>query len=150
MWAKTRTLKRLKNDNRNIVSAAHLVYTSVQISLPGFSVSIAKSCLLHYYTMMRWLYAVNPFQSTHKPTVFFPLQTRRRLVQRIYRVGQKSGSQIHDHNSVIWTDLKKCSGKFLGNCVVKWILKLPPHLAYVATLPCETSMSAKQAISDKL
>ena len=29
-------------------------------------------------------------------------------------------------------------------------LKIPPHLAYVATLPCETLMSAKQAINDKL
>ena len=33
---------------------------------------------------------------------------------------------------------------------VKWILKLTPHLAYVATLPCETLMSAKQATNDKL
>jgi len=30
------------------------------------------------------------------------------------------------------------------------MLKLPPHLAYVATLPCETLLSAKQAINDKL
>jgi len=29
---------------------------------------------------------------------------------------------------------KIVSGKFLGKFVVKWILKLPPHLAYVATL----------------
>jgi len=33
---------------------------------------------------------------------------------------------------------------------VKWILKIQPHLAYVATPPCETLMSAKQAINDKL
>jgi len=30
------------------------------------------------------------------------------------------------------------------------ILNIPPHLAYVATLPCETLMLAKQAINDKL
>jgi len=30
------------------------------------------------------------------------------------------------------------------------MLKIPPHLAHVATLPCETLMSAKQAINDKL
>ena len=30
------------------------------------------------------------------------------------------------------------------------IKKIPPHLAYVATLPSETLMSAKQAINDKL
>jgi len=29
-------------------------------------------------------------------------------------------------------------------------IKIPPHLAYVAALPCETLMSAKQAINDKL
>ena len=29
-------------------------------------------------------------------------------------------------------------------------MKIPPHFAYVATLPCETLMSAKQAINDKL
>jgi len=30
------------------------------------------------------------------------------------------------------------------------MLKIPPHLAYVATLSYETLMSAKQAINDKL
>jgi len=39
------------------------------------------------------------------------------------------------------------SGKF-GKFVIKWILQLPN--AYVATLPCETLMSAKHAINDKL
>jgi len=29
-------------------------------------------------------------------------------------------------------------------------MNIPPHLAYVATLPCGTLMSAKQAINDKL
>jgi len=45
---------------------------------------------------------------------------------------------------------KKITGKLLGKVVVKWILNIPLHLAYVATLPCETLMSAKQAINDKL
>ena len=40
--------------------------------------------------------------------------------------------------------------RFLGKFAVKCTLKIPPHLAYVATLPCETYMSAKQAIKDKL
>jgi len=47
--------------------------------------------------------------------------------------------------------LKKIHWKILGKFVVKRILKIPTHLAYVATaLPCETLMSAKQAINDKL
>ena len=45
---------------------------------------------------------------------------------------------------------KKFTERFLGNFAVKWILKIPPNLAYVATLPCETLMAAKQAINDKL
>jgi len=30
------------------------------------------------------------------------------------------------------------TGKFLSKFVVKWILNIPPYLAYVATLLCET------------
>jgi len=50
--------------------------------------------------------------------------------------------------------LKNFTGRFPGNktgwYAVKWILKAPPHLAYVTTLPCETLMSPKQASDDKL
>jgi len=42
------------------------------------------------------------------------------------------------------------TGRLLGTVAVKSILKIPPHLAYVATLPCEKLMSAKQAVNDKL
>ena len=42
------------------------------------------------------------------------------------------------------------TGRFLGKFVINRILKISPHLAYVATLPCETLISAKQAINDKL
>jgi len=45
---------------------------------------------------------------------------------------------------------KKFNARFLSKFAVKWILKIPPHLAYVATLPCEALMSAKQAINDRL
>ena len=49
------------------------------------------------------------------------------------------------------TDVKKVfTGRFFSKFEVKWILNSPPHLAYVATLPRETLMSAKQAINDKL
>ena len=40
--------------------------------------------------------------------------------------------------------------RFRGKFAVKCILKIPSHLAYVATPLCETCMSAKQAINDKL
>jgi len=94
------------------------------------------------------------------------------LIHITYRVGQKSEPQTHDHKgkgkvfpysfssvgpgadpgvqAVRLTDLTFFTGRFLGEFVVKWILKLPPHLAYVGTLPCETLMSAKQAVNDKL
>jgi len=43
------------------------------------------------------------------------------------------------------------SRRFFNKFTVKRIINIPPHLAYVvATLPCETLMSAKQAINDKL
>ena len=45
---------------------------------------------------------------------------------------------------------KNFTEKFFVKFVVKWISEIPPHLAYVATLPTETLMSAKQAINDKL
>jgi len=48
------------------------------------------------------------------------------------------------------TDLRNFTGRFLGKFAVKWILKISLHLACVATLPCETLMSAKHAINDKL
>ena len=40
--------------------------------------------------------------------------------------------------------------KFPGKFAVKRISKIPPHLAYVATLPRETLILAKQATNDKL
>ena len=69
----------------------------------------------------------------------------------IYRVGQKCGPQTRGHNSVKSEPIvKKITGRFIGKFLVKWILKIPPHLTYVATLPCETLTSAKQDINDKL
>ena len=58
---------------------------------------------------------------------------------------KKVGPHAHDHNSVksqqIWKKI------YWNIYLVKWILKIPPHFAYVATLLCETLMSA---INDKL
>ena len=42
-----------------------------------------------------------------------------------------AGPQTHDHNCQILTDLKTFTGRFLGTFAVKWILKVPSHLAYV-------------------
>ena len=56
----------------------------------------------------------------------------------------------HDQNSLKPEPIsKKITARFLGKFAVN-ILTIPPQLAYVATLPCETLMSAKQAINDKL
>jgi len=49
-----------------------------------------------------------------------------------------------------FTKLNSFTVRFPGKFAVKWISKIPPHLTYVATLPCKTLMSAKQAINDKL
>jgi len=60
-------------------------------------------------------------------------------------LAKKAGPPTHDHNSVKSERIKKrkFTGRFLGKFAVKWILKIPPHLAYVATLPCETLMLVK-------
>ena len=60
----------------------------------------------------------------------------------------------HDHKSTILSNLNRFTifftGRFFSQFAVKWILNILPHPAYVATLPCETLMSTKQAINDKL
>jgi len=66
-------------------------------------------------------------------------------------VGQKRGHKLVTIILSILNPLKNFfHWKILGKFAVKWIVKVPPHLAYVATLPSETLMSAKQAIIDKL
>jgi len=67
------------------------------------------------------------------------------------RGGPKSGAtDSWPQFCQILASLKKFTGRFQGKFAVKWILKVPPHLAYVATLPCETVKSAKQILDDKL
>jgi len=53
----------------------------------------------------------------------------------------KKGQQTHRHNSVKSEPISNFffTARFLGKIAVKWILKIPPHLAYVA-IPCETIM----------
>jgi len=65
----------------------------------------------------------------------------------MYRVGQKVGHRLM---TTILSKLNRLKKNSTGKFVVKCVLKIPPHIAYVATLPCETLMSAKQAINDKL
>jgi len=73
------------------------------------------------------------------------------LLGCVYMVGQKNGARLM---TIILSNVnrfkKKFTGRLLGKFAVKWILKVPPHLSYVATLPCETLMSPKQAINNKL
>jgi len=85
------------------------------------------------------------------PTRYCLLFFRFAIIVCDIQGGQKVGPQTHDHNSVKSEPIEKLfTGRFFGKFVVKWILKLSPRLAYVATLPCETLMSAKQTINDKL
>jgi len=39
------------------------------------------------------------------------------------------------------------TGGFLGKIAVKWLSKIPPHIAYVATLPCETLMPENKRLT---
>jgi len=63
----------------------------------------------------------------------------------------KSGPQTHDHILSNLNRFKKnITGRCLGKFAVKRVLKIPSHLAHVAALPCETVMSAKQAINEQI
>jgi len=42
---------------------------------------------------------------------------------------------------------KKITERFLGKFAVKALLKIPPYLAYVATLPCETLTSENKRLT---
>jgi len=59
-------------------------------------------------------------------------------------VGKNGGHRLM---TIILSNLNRFTniftGKFLGKFAVKCIRKIPLHLAYVATLPCATLMSAK-------
>jgi len=66
-------------------------------------------------------------------------------------VGPKNGTTDSMPFCQVVIDFKNFfTGRFFGKCAVKRILKIPLHLVYVAILPCETLMSAKQALNDKL
>ena len=65
--------------------------------------------------------------------------------------GPKRGHRLM---SIILSNLNRIynffTRRFLGKFAVKCILKILLHLACIATLLCETLVSAKQAIDDKL
>ena len=79
------------------------------------------------------------------------LDRLRQSYLELYRVGQKRG---HKLMNIILSNLNRFTifftGRFLSKFAVKWILEIPPHIAYVATLHCETLLSAMQAINDTL
>ena len=80
----------------------------------------------------------------------YPGCPEKEAVKRVYRVGQKRGYRLITIILSIPNRIENFfTGRFLGKLAVKMISKIPPHHAYVATLPCET-LSAKQAINDKL
>jgi len=73
------------------------------------------------------------------------LQLFRELTKLFTGWAKKVGPQTHGHDSVksqsIFTFF---SGKFLGKFTVRWLLQIPPYLAFVATLPRETMSENKR------
>ena len=65
-----------------------------------------------------------------------------------YRVGDKN--RRHRLMTIFLANLNRFTnfftGKFLGEFAVECILKIPPHAAYVATLPREILMSANLGV----
>jgi len=73
-------------------------------------------------------------------------------VRKIIQGGPKQRG--HRLIAIILSNLNRLknffTGRFRSKFAVKWISLIPLHLAYVATLPCETLTSANQAINYKL
>jgi len=42
---------------------------------------------------------------------------------------------------------KLFTGKFFNKFAIKYLLKIPPHLAYIAALPCETLLSENKLLT---
>jgi len=80
---------------------------------------------------------------------------RRRLWGLCFTTGPTGLAKKAGPQTIILSSLNRFkiffTRRFLGKFAVKRILKPPPNLAYVVyTIPCETLMSAKQAVNDKL
>jgi len=72
---------------------------------------------------------------------------RRRRAPRPTRWFKKS---IHKLMAIILSNLNRFTfftERFLGKFAVKWLLKIPRHLAYVATLLFETLMSENKRLT---
>jgi len=61
------------------------------------------------------------------------------LVDTLYRVAQKNkATKLCPYLCQLLTDFQNFfTAAFCDKFVVKWLLNIPPHLNYVATLPCE-------------
>ena len=65
-----------------------------------------------------------------------------------YSVGQQIRPQTRVHYFVKSKPIYNFfAGRFPGQFIVKWVLKIPSHLAYVATLLCETLMSENKRLT---
>jgi len=97
-----------------------------------------------------------------RPLLFHPHSQKSSLVSRrcnlsnIFVINIQGAPKNWGHRpmTIFLSNLNRFKNifteRFHSKFVVKWILKIPPHLACVASLPCETLLSAKQAINDKL
>ena len=67
-------------------------------------------------------------------------------------VGLQGGPKKRGHKlmAIILSNLdgyEKFTGRFLGRFAINWLLKIPPLIAYVATLLCETLMSENKRLT---
>ena len=66
----------------------------------------------------------------------------------MYTVSQKGIHQTRNNNSrqILTHFQHSFTGRLVSKFVVKWLLKIPPNLKFVATLPCEIYFCVKIAI----
>jgi len=82
------------------------------------------------------------FKSTLTMSVAFILSAQFLYTYCNYTVSQKVGHRLMAITLSNLNRFKKNCERFLGKFVVKWILNIPPHLKYVARLPCNLSSMA--------
>jgi len=69
------------------------------------------------------------------------------MKEHVHRMGLKNCKQTHGHNSVKSCPIFKILLLILQKICSKWVITIPPQLACVATLNCETLMSENKRLT---
>ena len=113
----------------------------------GFIIRLYRIARIKLWSVMK-TFIHRKYGRYRQDTDMYKRQKQNNAVAAIQGGPKKRGHRLMTIILSNLNDLQNFfTGRFLGKFAVKLILNIPPHLAYVATQPCETLVSAKQAIS---